>query len=227
LISADGEQLGMIAIEKAIEMAKSQGLDLVEVAPDSKPPVCRLIDYGKFRYEEKRRKQEAKKRGNISKLKEVQISLKIGVNDLAVKLNSVYRFINSGYKTKLSLQFKGREVVYIKRGGIFFNKIIQLTEGFADLEAPPKMEGRKMIVILIPKSLKGKKKDSPEKGPIPLKTIMEVMKEVSIVSSTETSVEKIEDPAPADEVGPESIEPIIESANSVVESDDSVSDAEG
>ena len=84
-----------------------------------------------------------------------------------------------------------------------------------------------MIVILIPKSLKGKKKDSPEKGPIPLKTIMEVMKEVSIVSSTETSVEKIEDPAPADEVGPESIEPIIESANSVVESDDSVSDAEG
>ncbi len=132
-------------------IAGSKGLDLVEVAPNSKPPVCRIMDYGKYKYEQKKKYQEAKKKQSTFQVKEIKIRPKTGSHDLEVKLRHVKRFLENRDKVKISMQFRGREIAHINIGRELMQRVVELTSEFAVVEEFPKMEGRRMIMILAPK----------------------------------------------------------------------------
>ncbi len=159
LIGSDGTKFGIVSIHEAIKIAGEEGLDLVEVSADSSPPVCKLIDYGRYKYDSKRKAQEAKKKQTSVKVKEVQLSLKIGMNDLFVKLNNAHRFLKSGNKAKIVLTFKGREMAYRDMGQKMLDKIVNMFDGIAMVELAPRLEGRRMAMILAPLSGKNKPKE--------------------------------------------------------------------
>jgi translation initiation factor IF-3 len=151
LIGEDGEQIGIVPIAEALQIAGSKGLDLVEVASNAKPPVCRIMDYGKFKYEQKKKFQEAKKKQSTSQVKEIKVRPKTGDHDLDVKLRHVKRFLENRDKVKISMQFRGREIAYTGLGRDLMKKVAELASEFAVVEDYPKMEGRRMIMILAPK----------------------------------------------------------------------------
>ena len=148
LISESGEQLGVVSIEVAIEKAKDVGLDLIEVAPGSKPPVCRILDYGKLRYEEKKRQQLSKKKQHIIKIKEIRLRPQIDDHDLSTKLNQGKKFLSEGAKLKVTLMFRGREMSRVDLGRNVMERVLEELSDVAEVEKDIPLEGRRMSVIL-------------------------------------------------------------------------------
>lgn len=155
VIGDDGEQMGTFPTEEAISMAVEQNLDLVEVAPQAKPPVCRIMDFGKFKYRQSKKAHEAKKNQKVVHLKEVKFRPNTDQHDFDFKLKHVFRFIEAGDKAKVVIFFKGREIVHRENGMRLLERVIAATEEIAAVETAAKQEGRTLIVILAPK---GKKK---------------------------------------------------------------------
>jgi translation initiation factor IF-3 len=151
VISANGDQLGIMSVRDALEMAGGKELDLVEVAPLAKPPVCRIMDYGKFRYEQSRREREARKKQHVIEVKEIQMKPKIGEHDFQVKARAVAKFLKDGDKVKALIKFRGREIVHADLGRNLLNQLFETVRDKAVIEREPRLEGRNMIMILSPK----------------------------------------------------------------------------
>jgi len=149
VISAEGEQLGVMSSADALAAARQQGLDLVEVAADSKPPVCRIMDYGKFKYQQKKRL--AKQHTHQSKLKEVRLRPKTGDHDLQVKIGKAREFLSNKDKVQLAVTFKGRELAHIDEGEKVMNQVIIALEEIGKIEAPPKRADKRIVCTLAPK----------------------------------------------------------------------------
>ena len=154
LISDDGEKLGTVAIAKALEIAEEKKLDLVLVAPNSVPPVCKIMDYGKYKFEQSKREKEAKKKQKVQETKEIRITPNIEEHDFNFKAKNIRKFIEDGNKVKITVRFRGREVNNVKMGENVLNKFIQNLEDIAVSEKAPKLEGKNLFIILAKKSLK-------------------------------------------------------------------------
>lgn len=150
VIDAEGKQLGVFVTAKAVEMAQGQGLDLVEVSPSAKPPVCKIMDFGKYRYEQTKKKKEAKKHQTVISLKEVKFRPNTDEHDFNFKVRNIHRFLDEGNKVKVTMVFRGREMVYRERGRGVLAKIAEDVGEKAMREVDPKMEGRQMMMILAP-----------------------------------------------------------------------------
>lgn len=151
LIGDDGEQLGIMSAKDALKMAKEAGLDLVKIAPTAKPPVCKIVDYGKYRYEQTRREKEAKKKQKTTEVKEIQLSPNIDVNDLTTKANQARKFVEKGNKVKVALRFRGREMAHMATGKEVLDTFFEKLSDVAVVEKPAKLEGRSMIMVLAQK----------------------------------------------------------------------------
>ena len=162
VISGDGEQLGIMSKRDALAQAEEKNLDLVCVSPNAKPPVCKILDYGKYRYELQKREKEAKKKQHTTEVKEFRLSVFIGDHDIEVKANTATKFLKNGDKVKVSLRFRGRERDYKDKGFDVMNKFADEVSEFADIEKRPKFEGRSLIMFLTPKS-DGKSKAKKDK----------------------------------------------------------------
>ena len=150
-IDPDGEQLGVLDTFDAISKAEDFGLDLVEVQPNADPPVCKILDYGKFKYEAQKRANEARKKQKIIEVKEIKLRPNIDEHDYQVKMRNVQKFLNGGDKVKVTLRFRGREMAHQELGANVLTRVREETDEFAKVEAMPKMEGRQMIMVLAPK----------------------------------------------------------------------------
>ena len=153
-----GQQLGIMNTREALEMAYEQGLDLVEVAPQAKPPVCKIMDYGKYVYQQQKKMQEAKKKQVHIQLKEVKLRPKTDEHDLETKMNHIKRFLSKGDRCKVSIFFRGREVLHKHQGEEILNSIIAEMKEISKIEQGPKFEGKNMFVILAPRIQKGSSK---------------------------------------------------------------------
>ena len=151
LIDASGEKKGVLPIDKAISIALGEGLDLVEISPKSNPPVCKIIDYGKYKYQNQKRANEAKKKQKNIDVKEIKFRPNIDTHDYQVKMRSVEKFLSEGDKVKITLRFRGREMVHQDRGVSLLEKVREEIDTIGKVELLPKMEGRQMIMVLAPK----------------------------------------------------------------------------
>ena len=151
LIDASGEKKGVLPIDKAISIALDEGLDLVEISPKSKPPVCKIIDYGKYKYQNQKRANEAKKKQKNIDVKEIKFRPNIDTHDYQVKMRSVEKFLSEGDKVKITLRFRGREMVHQDRGVSLLEKVREEIDTIGKVELLPKMEGRQMVMVLAPK----------------------------------------------------------------------------
>ncbi|WP_144686399.1 translation initiation factor IF-3 [Desulfobotulus alkaliphilus] len=152
VIDPDGEQLGIMPVPKALDIAAGLSLDLVEVSPQAKPPVCKIMDYGRFKYELTKKQQEARKKQTVVQLKEVKVRPKTGDHDLETKLKNIRKFIEKRNKVKVTVMFRGREITMSDRGRSVLESIIADVEDVAVVESTPKFEGRTMMMILVPKT---------------------------------------------------------------------------
>ncbi len=148
LVGEKGEQLGVVPIAQALDLAKKSGVDLVEVAPTAVPPVCRLLDYGKYRYEQTKKERQAKKGQKISELKEMRLRPKIGDHDLEAKMRFIKKFLAEGDKVKITVMFRGREMAHTTHGRAVLDRIVNDLQNDAVIEQPPRMEGRNMTMLL-------------------------------------------------------------------------------
>ena len=151
VIGPTGDQLGIMSSRDALKLAKEAELDLVKIAPNAQPPVCKIIDYGKYRYEQARREKEAKKNQRVIELKEVRLSLNIDVHDFNTKLNHAKKFIAGGNKVKVSIRFRGREMGHPELGVANMERFAEAMAEVAVVEKPAKMEGRNMSMFISPK----------------------------------------------------------------------------
>ncbi|RHT57041.1 translation initiation factor IF-3 [Butyricicoccus sp. OM04-18BH] len=150
LISNDGEQLGIVAIQKAQEIAVEKGMDLVKIAPQAKPPVCKIMDYGKFRFEQAKREKEARKNQRVVEIKEIRLTPNIDIGDLNTKVKNACRFLKDGDKVKVSVRFRGREVTHSSLGQDLLHRFAELCSECSTVEKQPKLEGRQMLMFLAP-----------------------------------------------------------------------------
>ena len=148
LISERGEQLGIVTTEVALNKARDVGLDLIEVAPNAKPPVCKILDHGKLKYEEKKRQQISKKKQHVIKIKEIRIRPQIDEHDLMTKLNQGRRFLTDGAKLKVTLMFRGREMSRVDLGKVVMERVLKELADVAEVEKDIPLEGRRMSMIL-------------------------------------------------------------------------------
>ena len=151
MVSADGEQLGIMQTLQALETARGQDLDLVEVAPEANPPVCRIMDFGKYKYTQARRLKEARKKQTTISVKEVKMGPKTERHDFDFKLKHVRRFLEEGHKAKVTVRFKGREMAHTELGWKMLNKMVESVQDLASVESHPRMEGRMLSMTLTPK----------------------------------------------------------------------------
>ncbi len=151
VIDPDGNQIGIIAISDALETAAEFGLDLVEISPNANPPVCKIMDYGRYKYEQTKKRQEAKKKQSTFQVKEIKIRPKTGDHDLQVKIGYIKKFIGKKDKVKVSVIFRGREISLADFGRDLLTRIINETDEIALVEQSPKFEGRTMVMVLAPK----------------------------------------------------------------------------
>jgi translation initiation factor IF-3 len=150
VIDPDGEQLGILPIEKALEVAEERGLDLVEVAPLARPPVCRIMDYGKFRYEEQRKARDARKKQHRVELKEVKLRPGIEEHDFEFKARHARRFLEEGNKVKITMMFRGRQMAHPELGRVVLDRMMKVVEDVGKVESSPMMEARSMTMVLAP-----------------------------------------------------------------------------
>jgi translation initiation factor IF-3 len=151
VIDPDGEQIGVIPIEQALSTAADLGLDLVEVSPNANPPVCKIMDYGRYKYEQTKKKQEAKKKQTTFQVKEIKVRPKTGDHDLQVKMGHIRKFLGKKDKVKVTVLFRGREITLSDRGRELLQRIAAEFEEIAVVEQYPKFEGRTMMMVLSPK----------------------------------------------------------------------------
>ena len=154
VIDSDGNQLGIMSLRQALEIAEQKNLDLVKIAPQANPPVCKIIDYGKFRFEQAKREKEARKNQRVVEIKEVRLSLNIDTHDFETKKNHALRFISEGNKVKASIRFRGREMGHPELGLEIMRKFSDAMSEVAVVEKPAKLEGRNMLMFLAPKPTK-------------------------------------------------------------------------
>ena len=151
LIGENGEQLGIMSAREAFKIAQEAELDLVKVAPMAKPPVCKIIDYGKYKYEQTRKEKEARKKQKTVEIKEVRLSPNIDTNDLNTKINNAKKFISKGNKVKVTLRFRGREMAHVQQSKHILDDFAETLADIAVVEKPAKMEGRAMSMVLTEK----------------------------------------------------------------------------
>lgn len=151
VISEDGEQLGIMSSKDAMKLAREAELDLVKIAPKAQPPVCKIIDYGKYKYELARKEKEAKKKQKTVEVKEVRLSPNIDTNDLNTKMNNAKKFITKGNKVKVTLRFRGREMAHMQRSKHILDDFAEMLADVAVIEKPAKQEGRSMSMVLTEK----------------------------------------------------------------------------
>jgi translation initiation factor IF-3 len=151
VIGSEGQLLGVFPTDEAIRMAESEGLDLVEIAPNASPPVCKIIDYGKYKYQQAKKVQEAKKHQTVIHVKEVKLRPTTDDHDFDFKVRHILRFVEKGDKAKVTVMFKGREMAYQALGRTMLERVLVATKDAVVVEVPPKMEGRNMYMILTPK----------------------------------------------------------------------------
>ena len=154
VIDSDGTQLGIMPLRRAMEIAEQKNLDLVKIAPQANPPVCKIIDYGKFRFEQAKREKEARKNQRVVEIKEVRLSLNIDTHDFETKKNHALRFISEGNKVKASIRFRGREMGHPELGLEIMRRFADAMSEVANVEKPAKLEGRTMLMFLAPKPAK-------------------------------------------------------------------------
>ncbi|WP_441351409.1 translation initiation factor IF-3 [Sulfitobacter sp. D7] len=150
LIGADGENVGVVTPQRAMEMAEEAGLDLVEISPNAKPPVCKIMDFGKFKYEQQKRESEARKKQKIIEIKEVKFRPNTDTNDYDVKMRNVFKFLEGGDKVKVTLRFRGREMAHQNLGRELLERVAADTKDIGRVENFPKMEGRQMVMVIGP-----------------------------------------------------------------------------
>ena len=154
LISNDGEQLGIVSAAQAQKLAAEKNLDLVKIAPQAKPPVCKIMDYGKYRFEQSKREKEAKKNQRVIEIKEIRLSPNIDVHDFDTKVGHARKFLSAGNKTKVSIRFRGREMTHTDLGLTIMAQFAEKCADIASVEKPAKLAGRQMLMFLAPKSAK-------------------------------------------------------------------------
>ena len=150
LIDANGEMIGVLSKQDAIKRAQEVGLDLVEISPNVEPPVCKILDYGKFKYEQQKKKAEAKKKQKVIEVKEIQLRPMIDEHDLSVKCKALERFLGEGNKVKVTMRFRGRELSHQEIGLALLERVRTQCEAIAKVDHAPKLEGRQMIMVLSP-----------------------------------------------------------------------------
>jgi len=152
VIDPEGKQMGILAVKEAIRIAEERGLDLVEVAPNSQPPVCRIMNYGKYKYQQSKRTQEARKHQTVIHIKEVKVRPRTEEHDFQFKLRHVKRFLDEGNKVKISILFRGREIAHPEFGKEMLNRFVEELKDIMVIEQFPRLEGRNMVMIMAPKS---------------------------------------------------------------------------
>jgi translation initiation factor IF-3 len=153
----DGTQLGIYTVRDALKISAERGMDLIEIAPQAKPPVCKIIDFGKYKYEQQKREKIQRKNQQVTLLKEIRLHPNTDVHDFDFKAKHAINFLEEGNKVKVVVMFKGREMAYTEQGEELLNRFIERVEDIAKVESPIKMEGRNMNMILIPSKTKSKK----------------------------------------------------------------------
>ena len=151
LIDAEGEKRGEVPLEEALQMADEAGLDLVEVSPNAKPPVCKLLDFGKFKYQAQKKANEARKKQKTVEVKEIKMRPNIDTHDYEVKMRSMLRFFEEGDKVKVTLRFRGREMAHQELGMQLLNRVKDEVDEIAKVESYPRLEGRQMVMVLAPR----------------------------------------------------------------------------
>ena len=151
LIGEDSEQLGIMSARDAMKLAREANLDLVKIAPTAKPPVCKIIDYGKYRYEQARREKEARKKQKTIEVKEIRLSPNIDTNDLNTKVNQARKFVSGGNKVKVAVRFRGRELAHTAVGKTILEDFAQKLSDIAVIDKPAKLEGKSMVMFLVEK----------------------------------------------------------------------------
>ncbi len=150
LIDHNGAQVGVVSTSQALQMARDVGLDLVEISPGSSPPVCKILDYGKFKYEKKKKEHEAKKKQVVVKVKEIQFRPRTDDHDLEYKFKNIRTFLEEGDKVKITIMFRGREVAYVDHGHRVMQRLVDEMKEAAIVESPAKLEGKKLMMVLAP-----------------------------------------------------------------------------
>ena len=150
LIGANGENVGVVSPDRAMQMAEEAGLDLVEISPNASPPVCKIMDFGKFKYETQKREAEARKKQKIIEIKEIKFRPNTDTNDYDVKMRSVFKFLENGDKVKITLRFRGREMAHQNLGRELLERVAEDTKDVGRVENFPKMEGRQMVMLIGP-----------------------------------------------------------------------------
>jgi translation initiation factor IF-3 len=165
VVDAEGNQMGIMPAAEARRLAYSRDLDLVKIAPQAKPPVCKLIDYGKYRFEQAKREKESRKNQHIVEIKEVRLSLNIDTHDFDTKVNHAIRFLKEGNKVKASIRFRGREMGHPEQGYTIMKKFAETLTEYASVEKPAKLEGRNMLMFLAAKPAAAKTAKAPSGKP--------------------------------------------------------------
>ena len=156
VIDPNGRQLGIMSLKEALQYAQEAQLDLVKIASDAKPPVCKIMDYGKYKYEQSKREKEARKKQKVINIKEIRMNPQIDDHDFEVRVKSAIKFLKDGDKVKVTIKFRGREITHFKLGEEVLNRMAEQTKEFGVIEKAPKLEGRNMVMILSPKQNTGK-----------------------------------------------------------------------
>lgn len=151
MVSEDGEQLGIVPIREALALAEEKGVDLVEVAPSAKPPVCRMMDYGKFKFEQSKREKESRKKQKVISIKEVKMRPNIEEHDFQTKAKNARKFLTAGDKLKFTIMFRGRQITHPELGEKLCIQLAKELSDISSVERQPKVEGRNMVMILVPK----------------------------------------------------------------------------
>ncbi len=170
LIGNEGEQLGIMSAEEALKIAAEQDLDLVKIAPGSNPPVCKIMDYGKYRFEQTKKEKDAKKNQRVIEIKEIRMSPSIGDNDFNTKLKNGQKFLADGNRVKVSVRFRGREMAHTEIGEVLLRNFAEKCAEIANMDKAPKLEGRNMSMFLSPKPQTPAKKPAKPKTPKTSKT---------------------------------------------------------
>lgn len=159
MIDVNGEQVGILSLREALRLAEERGLDLVEVAPMAKPPVCRVMDFGKYKYELSKREREARKKQHVVSIKEVKMRLAIDDNDFEVKAKNAQRFLADGDRVKVTVMFRGREIVHSDLGRRLLERLADMVKDLGTVERAPRIEGKNMVMVLAPKQVAAEKGD--------------------------------------------------------------------
>ena len=177
LIGDQGEQLGIMSVDEALRIATERELDLVKIAPGSNPPVCKIMDYGKFRFEQAKKEKEAKKNQRVIEIKEIRMSPGIDTNDFNTKLKNAQKFLNDGDRVKVSVRFRGREMAHTEIGAVLLKDFAAQCAEIANLDKAPKLEGRNMSMFLSPKPQTAPKKPAKPKAPKAAESVSELSSE--------------------------------------------------